>query len=590
MNTKIKLLSLLLALVMLFASCGPVIEQPTEAKTEITTETSEVTTEKQTETPTEEPSEETTEKVPEETLEPVPENEQIEYSRAKNARQKSELIAMYTLTEEDYENAIALLNTFLDAGLNSPDYEEVDAKYYEFEDAFYHIQTQNSIASIIYYCNMKDETAQANDSFATEKLLALRDEYIAACKELYLNSPHKDELFADWTEKDIQDMLGYDPETSRLMERNEEIKKEAANLSDAEWYDKIPELYIEFVQNNNKIAQLAGYDNYYDYATVEVYDRDYTREDLEIFKTNFLAYVYPNENTIYLNYKDKVNTLNQSQIDSINAFLSGAFDTLGKGKNYVVKYVNSVPGNHGESMRHMFENRNFIIATNPNAHQSAFQTYLPEFETPFCLFGASNDSMTVVHEMGHYYAALTNNDLTSLDLMETHSQANEYLFLNFVEKEMDPTLFDVFMGFNMYVNYANFITCLIVDEFEYRIYTMDSLEGFTSADFDAIIAEICEMYGGYPRVSGSYVDVKEYWRQIVLEAPVYYISYAVSLTEALNIYALADESIIEAHRVYSYIVEEAIPEDKFIITLQKAGLTSPFDEETMIKIAEVMIK
>ena len=79
MNTRIKFLSLLLALVMLFVSCGAVVEWPTEVQTEITTEEIEVTTEKQTETPTEkpteEPTEETTEKVPEETLEPVPEDQ-----------------------------------------------------------------------------------------------------------------------------------------------------------------------------------------------------------------------------------------------------------------------------------------------------------------------------------------------------------------------------------------------------------------------------------------------------------------------------------------------------------------------------------
>ena len=240
-------------------------------------------------------------------------------------------------------------------------------------------------------------------------------------------------------------------------------------------------------------------------------------------------------------------------------------------------------------MRHMFENKNIIVTDNPNAHMSAFQTYLYEYETPFCLFGGSQSSETVAHELGHYYAALTNPDLTSLDLMETHSQGNEFLFLTYVRTQMDPDVYNAMLAYNMYNNYCMLMVCLIVDEFEQRVYTLDSVEGFTSDDFNAIIDEICEQYGGVARITSNITGIQSYWRMVVLEAPVYYISYAVSLTEALNIYAIACEDEVKAHEVYKFIVEDAIPEDGFLITLEKAGLSSPFEDTTMQAIRNMML-
>ena len=597
MKFQFKLLSLLLALVILLSACGPAVkpdettEAPAIESTQVTTEApTEAPTEEPTEKPTEKVTEATTEKIPEETLEPVPEDEQIQYTRSKYSSTKDDIIGMYTLTQEDYDNAIALLNAFVEEGMTNENYDEVDAAYLLFEDAFYHIQTQNSIANVIYYCDTTDEKAKAYHLFADEKILNLQDEYIEGCKKLYKESPFKDELFADWTEEDIRQMLDYDPEVNVLRTRNEEILVEANALPEEEKYDRIPELYVEFIQNNQRIAQLYGYENYYDYATKEIYGRDYTREQLEAFKDNFITYLYPHEATIKSTFNSLYGKLSGNQQSRMINFLYDPFDQL-ISDNYLIDYVNNTPGGLGEAMRHMFENKNLILVNSATSHQSAFQTYFPEYEHPFCLFGSNGQSSTTVaHEMGHYYAALTNHDLTSLDLMETHSQANEYLFLLHAKSTMQSKIYNAMMAYNMHNAYVMLNVCLIVDEFERRIYTLESVEGFTSADFDAIIDDICEQYGGFKKVSANLTDVKAYWRNIVLEAPVYYISYAVSSIEALNIYAVASESIIRGHEVYKYIVEDAIPEDGFLITLEKAGLTSPFDAATMQAIAEIMTK
>ena len=81
-----------------------------------------------------------------------------------------------------------------------------------------------------------------------------------------------------------------------------------------------------------------------------------------------------------------------------------------------------------------------------------------------------------------------------------------------------------------------------------------------------------------------------YWRLVCISNPVYYISYAVSATAAINILALAEEDYDAALVAYTTLAEGVTPEDGFLGALTKAGLTTPFDEETFIKIAEVLNK
>lgn len=640
MKKHVKLLSILLALVIFLGSCGGITPQDTEITTDPSTESTEAaseqnsesaseensaeasedttktpteetteqaaeedtetesdeTTEKEseetseivTEETTEKASEETSEDLPEETLETVPEDEQINFSIDDCSITKEDLLAMYTLTEADYESAIALLNEFLNAGLYGSSFEAADAKYQPFEDAFYHIQTQSSIATIIYYCDTADETAASNHEYADQTIRHLQNEYVTVCKQLYYESPYKDELFADWTEEDIQEMLDYSPEANEIRDLIDEISIKADNLSDLERYEGIPALYVELIEKNQQLAALYGYDNYYDYAAEKVYGRDYTREDIAAFREYFIEYIVPKKRTVLTNYSIPYISMSSEDKAAVESFISANFDSYTR-QNYLIDYVNNTPGGIGDAMRHMFNNKNVVFPTSDHAHHSAFQIYLPEYETPFCLFGKSKNASTLAHEMGHYYAALTNPDLTSLDLMETHSQANEYLFLSYMKSELPANVYNTIVAYEMYLCYYNLTLCLIIDEFEEIVYSLESVEGYTAEDFDAIIAEICEQYGGIDAIN-SVVDINDYWRSIVISSPVYYISYAVSLTEALNIYALARESITEAHRVYKYIVEDAIPEDAFLITLEKAGLTSPFEEETMKNLVEIMTK
>jgi oligoendopeptidase F len=130
----------------------------------------------------------------------------------------------------------------------------------------------------------------------------------------------------------------------------------------------------------------------------------------------------------------------------------------------------------------------------------------------------------------------------------------------------------------------------VIDEFERQVYSLESVEGYTSEDFDAIMEAVCEKYGGASYIKNSIVDINMYWRLTATNSPVYYISYAVSNTESLNIFAIAEQDEAAARELYRILIEETEEVDGFLSAVDKAGLASPFEEELFEGVLEMMLK
>ena len=280
-----------------------------------------------------------------------------------------------------------------------------------------------------------------------------------------------------------------------------------------------------------------------------------------------------------------------SRQETFVGFVNEDFDSTKK--NYLLLYLNSLDGQMGEVMRNMFLGKNCIFSNNSNSHPTAFQTYLREDEKAICMFGHNGQTAdTIVHEIGHYYAAEINNDLSSYDLLETHSQGNEFLFVKFCEGQMNAAIYECVRAYNLLTTCQTMILATIVDGFEQRIYALDNetIANMTSEDFDAIMAEVCEPYGGIDWVTTNITDPNNYWRNVAISSPVYYISYATSAAAAVQIFALAEIDEAAAYEAYIALVESVTEEDGFVGALIKAGLDSPFEEEAFKKISVTLMK
>ena len=581
MNFKLRLLALLLLVMMVFTSCslesvmqyipflGGDVEQTTTTTTTVAPTTTKPTTVK------------------------PPVQDEPEFDVSMNQTSKSELEASYTLTQEEVDALMALLDEMVETSMIAETVDEVDALYEQFETAYYHIAQQRTIAMIIYYYNMVDEVASERYLEAVDMFYDIHDKYTLSLQAMYQESPLSDQIFEGWSEEELKSLEEYNPAVTQLSKDIDALQVEYDQLSqsDPNFNTRCIEIYKQLILKNNALARLNGYDNYYDYAAKNVYERDYERDELAAFREYLVEYVVPYYNEIHnyaYSYEGWTSNTKKSRVDE---FLNKPFYSSSK-RNYLIKYLDSLEGTMGEGMRDVFESKNCIFSYNTNSHPTAFQTYLYEDDTPFCFFGSSGQSAsTVAHEIGHYYAAYTNPDIDNYDLCETHSQGNEYLFLTYCKDILSEDIYKVVRANGIADALRIMIIATVIDEFEQNVYLLDdaTVNAMTSEDFDEIMRKVCEPYGGDAWVK-TVTNPYAYWRLVCISNPVYYISYAVSASAALEILALAEADYDLALESYTKLVEGITPEDGFLGALAKAGLTTPFEEETFINIGEILSK
>lgn len=500
------------------------------------------------------------------------------FDREANSTSVDELLAMYTATPEEFEAAKAIVAEMKNAGMT--DIDAFEAAYEAFEVAFYHLAEQMNLASIIYYCDMKNEESDERNNSTSEMFRELQDAYNVALQELLVGSPYADQLFEGWSEEEKAQLLNYSSDIMAIRNQIDDIEAEYDKLDENQfdYAEKVVEYYKQIVVLNNQLAAKFGYDNYYDYATEQVYGRDYTAEDLQAYHGYVKEYIATDVDNIINAYRSNYQNLSSSYKDLYSAFSNKKFDSMED--NYVMLYLESLGDtNMGVAMRDVFESENCVFANSGNSHPTAFQTWLYESEKPFCLFGSSGQSSTtIIHEIGHYYAAYTNDDIGDYDLCETHSQSNEFLFMQYCSTMLPKSVYNTSVLYQLANTYLTICLAAAVDEFEQRVYSLSNEEiaAMTVQDFDAIMSDIAKSYGG---VLDSY-DPIGYWKQVAVRNPVYYISYSVSAIASINLYAMATSDIDAAYEAYIALVETPGIEDMgYVEALTAAGIVSPFTEE-----------
>ena len=166
-----------------------------------------------------------------------------------------------------------------------------------------------------------------------------------------------------------------------------------------------------------------------------------------------------------------------------------------------------------------------------------------------------------------------------LFLAEIQSQGCEWLFIAHLGNSGQGVLGDVVCDYKMYSDLVTILICVIVDEFEQQVYSHPNIASLTSDDLDAIMEEVCQRYGGIDYLDEIATDVQQYWRMVVVEQPVYYISYGVSAISAMSVYTIASQDYEAGVEAYRTVVEDADLELGFLGNMAAAGLDTPFDED-----------
>lgn len=487
---------------------------------------------------------------------------------------------VYVLTQEDVDTFYRLLSEMETLAIAGVDMDAIELANEALDDQYNYLNAQNTIAMILYYANMEDEALTQQHLDCVEICSNANDAYIQMTRRVYMSdTPAKDMLFEGWTQEDLDQLMAYDERIAALQQRNAEISVEYNSASRDE--TRIP-LYIEFVQNNNEIARFYGYDNYYTYAYEQVYDRDYDVDGLVQLRGYAKEYLTETLKQAQRNFNNSFQRLSSAMQESVLMFLYDDYDSMYK--NYVDIYLDAMPETMSDTMYTMLYLDSMFVSM-AGAREGAFTTMIGD--RSYCYFGPGYASTnTVLHEAGHYYASRF-ADLNSipLDLAETHSQGNEWLFMEFLQDHLGQTQYDAIVNYRLYNDLAMIMICLMVDEFEQIVYSTD-LTGYTAADFDAIMSGVVNQYFDSSYMS-SIANISMYWRQVVVDQPVYYISYGVSSIAAMDLYTLAVEDFDAALVAYQKLCEEP-QEGGFLANITAAGLSGPFDEEFYQELAELI--
>lgn len=398
-----------------------------------------------------------------------------------------------------------------------------------------------------------------------EMYVKIRD---SAFKEQYFEGLTDEEIDAFIDENDIMNEY-YDLYIDGIALENEYYA-----LSDSEFYAKVPELYCRVVDNNKAIAETFGYDNYVDFAYENVYLREYSADDVSTFNDYVISYILPLYKELNFRLIDDWASMTDSQ------FSDFAYAVYDMNWDIVDAYFKEM--GFGDMFDSLITSGNMIISYLDSSYGTAFVYYISDSVSPVMYIGPGYaDNTTLVHEFGHYYDAV-NNNTSDYDLAETHSQGDEAIFWAWMQNnslaKYNASLEkykDKVIEYYLYNAMNTVILTSIIDSFEQYVYTHD----LHPSELDDAMRTVCESYGGYDEISMLLnVDILDYWRRVVVTEPCYYISYAVSMIGALQIYCLASEDFQAAKESYLKLFEYEEGQT-YTEILSNAGLLTPFNEQ-----------
>ena len=515
----------------------------------------------------------------------------------------NEVLAMIEAAEK-YDPA---LHGYAEEGALADEYAIVDAAHTELYELVEYAISQRQLAEIAYYCDIDNTELEETYSYMMDYYTAVVAKFYTLSRPFY-DSCYREFYYYGMTDEEINAFL-FDsdaisnPEYTALKERNNAIEVEFLALSGSEKREKLPELYAEFVENNNKMAELMGYENYLEYAYENVYGRDYSYEDAAHLSEYVKTYMSPVFNKIYKIYRNLTGYTTE-EYERYKSHTSYPFFENLEGNTQVNDYIDLMAFTSNPDKNISFSDEFNKLMGDGNMfrgdYQGAFVTSIYSANLPIAYFGSGYDSaFTVIHEFGHFMNEIYSADVAeentnfsqSYDLLEMHSQGNELLYLCYLEQnadlsEVEHTLIQSYSLVNMlYVVMAG----MTIDSFEQAIY-LNQYEGtnaevimadgkITSDEFDLLYTSICIDYGVEDSIDG-------YWQHgMTITSPCYYISYSVSAISVLQLYEMANTDGFDAAKdaylkLFTYVDEN--PEMTMEEILEFAGMLSYDDEQLYI--------
>ena len=480
-------------------------------------------------------------------------------------------VVLYTYTDKDYQkfqekyeavvNAINAAGTYdaaKDVFVKDSDAYKAEEKfeqdYYDvFDDACEEIVAQYQYAKIREDMDTKSEQAEADFDLISDYYNEAIEKYYKLYQPIY-DSSYREYFFSEedgWTEEDIAQAL-YDsatysnPEYVKIKNENDRLEQDLDNITDMS-DSKVLDLYEKYFENNKKLAEIEGSENYAVQAYKYVYGREYSPSDIlaKVDKYKELGA----ELATYVRNQPRF-SLKTSERKIVKAFNDDSPLESQLANDYVYDFLKTMNHTNGDYKIDFLEELENVFKTGAyfqGDYQGAYSWVIGTLDLPIMFFGPGgySSTFTFIHEFGHHMNSAVNRnndyDVDAMDLHETHSQGDEMMILNYLmEQDVKDDIKNSVIADEVIYFIQIIVLAAAVDIFEQAIYT----NTFTLNNSATVMADGKITKDEYEAVFNGVLSSfscdgvfnTNYWKYVCMHSPCYYISYSVSALESLQIF------------------------------------------------------
>ena len=527
-------------------------------------------------------------------------------------------VVLYTYTDKDYqkfqEKYEAVVNAINAAGAydaakdvfvkDSDAYkaeEKFEQDYYDvFDDACEEIVAQYQYAKIREDMDTKSEQAEADFDLISDYYNEAIEKYYKLYQPIY-DSSYREYFFSEedgWTEEDIAQAL-YDsatysnPEYVKIKNENDRLEQDLDNITDM-GDSQVLDLYEKYFENNKKLAEIEGSENYAVQSYKYVYGREYSPSDI-LAKVNKYKELGA-ELATYVRNQPRF-SLKTSERKIAKAFTDDSPLESQLANDYVYDFLKTMNHTNGDYKIDFLEELENVFKTGAyfqGDYQGAYSWVIGNQDLPIMFFGPGgySSTFTFIHEFGHHMNSAVNRnneyDVDAMDLHETHSQGDEMMILNYLmEQDVKADIKNSVIADEVVYFLQIIVLAAAVDFFEQAIYTNTyTLNNSASVMADGKITkdEYESVFNGVlSSFSCDGVFNTNYWKYVCMHSPCYYISYSVSALESLQIFFEYQQNGYEAAKAKYFKLFDYVTLKREDMTykdvLEYAGIPTYEDDE-----------
>lgn len=356
------------------------------------------------------------------------------------------------------------------------------------------------------------------------------------------------------------------------------------------------ELYLELVSLRDQMAQLLGYDSYTEVADLNMHRSSYTREQIQQFRELLKQTLVP----VYGGYLEDFYRRAENQTTAGYVYLMGQPSPTPQGdwKDTLERFsqvFSKMALETGECYEYLLSHGFIDAQPSQTKANVTFSTLIYSLNTPFLfanMDGSENDVYSISHEFGHCFAIWeqlkrgSRSEGRSMDVCEIHSQAMQMMVLPYYEVFYGEDA-DVARRYDVFTIVSGILTAALNDEFQEQIYRQPQM---TVEQLNELYLELALEYGLV--VESPYSDLQTFSKgwfttNQYFDTPFYAIDYSLSGCVALEFLQRSMEDSQGALDTYLVLVRQDAGYD-FLTALEKTGLQSPFSEEQLVELSELL--